>query len=93
AEANITYNVSGIYYRALAVAGVEGGFRGLDGMATTDVLPVAEKALAYARENEADLKQYEPDNGWGSVNCVYRVLGVLIEVCKKDEAGAVVRVQ
>ena len=72
-DENITYNVSPIYYRALRAAGVRGGLRGLDGMTLEEAAPIAANAHAFAKRWHHRLVVHEPDNGWGSIYCVYRV--------------------
>ena len=79
-EQNITYNVAPIYYRALRAAGVREGLRGLDGMTLADAAEPARRALAFMSRHRAKLEdRYTPSNGWGSIECVYRVLGAIVD--------------
>jgi hypothetical protein len=77
-DQNITYNVSGIYYRALRAVGIRGGLRGLHGRRLGDIIDQLKQAKAFLHKYEDRLRKYEPDNGWGDISSVHRVFDSLI---------------
>lgn len=78
-DQNITYNVGPIYYRAIRAVGLgRQGLRSLHGRRLGDVIDQIRQAKAFLTKYHDRLVQYEPDNGWGSIECVHRVFDSLI---------------
>ena len=77
-DQNITYNMGGVYYRAMRAVGIQDGLRGLHGRRLGDTIEQLRQAKAFIIKYNDRLVKYEPDNGWGSISCVHRVLDSLI---------------
>lgn len=95
-----TRNVSQIVDRCLGAAGAGVGRRGegrdyswwrLDGWPVTEALPIAERALAesWKSEREAEFRMLEPDNGWGDLEGVRRVMAVLVKALREHPGGVI----
>lgn len=57
----------------------------LYGWSAIDAVPVLATAIYAANdpEREAEFRAMEPDNGWGSLESVRRVLGQLMSACQE----------
>ena len=88
-DENITYNVAPIYYPTMRAVGIRGGLRGLDGLRLKETADQLRRALAFLDKHHDRLVQREPDNGWGGVRCVRRVLDSLLEAAGEGRDGVI----
>lgn len=77
-DANMTYNVSKMYYDALKT---EDGIRGLDGKMGKDCKSILESAIVRFIMNRELYKSWNPDNGWGDYDVALQLLHKLLEWC------------
>jgi len=71
---NHTWNVSEMWYAAMP----EKGIRCIYGMTGKDALRPLRQIREYMEDNEADLLQFEPDNGWGNFDGALGFINQLI---------------
>lgn len=62
-EANITYNLSSMYYKCLDK---ELGVEIFDKITCKEALPILQKAIEDLIDNKAEYEKLNPQNGWGS---------------------------
>ena len=70
---NHTYNCSRMFYAAHPE-----GIRAHYGMTGREAVPVLRAMREYMEENWRDMKDMEPDNGWGSAETAIEVLNQMI---------------
>lgn len=75
-EANITYNLSDMYYRCLDK---ELGLKIFDGMNCKEALPILQKAIVDLIDNKEDYEKLNPKNGYGSYE---HLLGTFLDMRK-----------
>ena len=75
-EANITYNLSDMYYKCLDK---ESGLKIFDGMNCKEALPVLQKAIEDLIDNKEEYEKLNPENGWGSYE---HLLGTFLDMRK-----------
>ena len=75
-EANITYNLSDMYYKCLDK---ESGLKIFDGMNCKEALPILQKAIEDLIDNKKEYKKLNPENGWGSYEYL---LGTFLDMRK-----------
>ena len=102
-DINVTHNTNEIVERCMLAAldppiGLRVGacyreraWGRLAGWQCREVLPFLERTLAAmnAQERQAELREHEPDNGWGSVQSARTALEKLIEACKETPTGKI----
>ena len=62
-KANITYNLSSMYYKCLDK---ELGVEIFDKITCKEALPILQKAIEDLIDNKAEYEKLNPQNGWGS---------------------------
>lgn len=62
-EANITYNLSPMYYKCLDK---ELGLKIFDKMTCKEALPILQKAIEDLIDNKEEYEKLNPENGWGN---------------------------
>lgn len=67
---NYTYNVSPMFYRAFGDARSplrddDTGIRALNGMLGREAYELLGEAIRYMHEHAGELRELNPDNGWG----------------------------
>jgi hypothetical protein len=77
-EANYTYNVSPMFYDALAC---RDGIRGLDGAKGKDAYPLLAEAIAKMEADPAKYRAMNPKNGWGDYDGALKLLRELKTWC------------
>jgi hypothetical protein len=84
-EVNMTYNVG----RMIRRAGVHP--KVMDGMKPDQAVEVVGNAVAVMSANKGYFKQFEPDNGWGTVETTLNSLQELYHYLQKAPEHYVVR--
>jgi hypothetical protein len=84
-EANVTYNVG----RMLRRAGIHP--RLMDGMKPDIAVEVIGNAVSVMVENREYFRQFEPDNGWGTVETTLKALTELYHYLQKCPEHYIVR--
>lgn len=95
---NMTSNVGAMYRRAMPWReGMPGqyngrpheepeqrdGLTGLSGMRCSDALEVIDEGIRYMVEHSDEMRDLEPDNGWGSYEGAFRYLRKLRDACAR----------
>lgn len=75
-EANITYNLSDMYYRCIDK---EKGLKLFDNMNCKEALPILQKAIEDLIDNKEEYEKLNPENGWGSYE---HLLGTFLDMRK-----------
>lgn len=75
---NITHNLG----RLWAALGCYEALYESDGLQGKDILPALEESVMRLTTNRADYLQYNPSNGWGSIDHAIVFLSETIEACK-----------
>lgn len=75
-EANITYNLSDMYYKCLDR---KLGLKIFDEMNCKEALPILQKAIEDLIDNREEYEKLNPKNGWGTYE---HLLGTLINMRK-----------
>lgn len=78
-EANYTYNVSRMFYRALGNEGI----RGLHGKSGADAEPQLNAAVAAMRADPDIYRAMNPPNGWGNYEGALELLETLASWCRE----------
>lgn len=89
ADGNVTYNMGRAFREALGSVGVDGDYMalgGLRGRPMAEVVDLVTRAQAYVDANREALRRFEPDNKWGSVECLDRIFGMLLRACSDPDA-------
>lgn len=76
---NMTYNVSGMFYKALGGEGL----KGLRGMLAEEAIPVLTKGLVNMLEEKPEYEKLNPPNGWGSYEGAFEFLKNLKDACER----------
>lgn len=71
---NYTYNVSQMWYDFYPDRGIREHY----GMTGKDSLPILRYLRNHMEDNEASMREMEPDNGWGSYEGALEFVGELI---------------
>ena len=85
-EANVTYNLSDMYYKCIDT---EYGYRKLDGMKCDEALPILNNAIQDMITNAADYKKFNPANGWGSYDGLLKQMQQMRDCCEKNPDGII----
>ena len=75
-EANITYNLSDMYYKCVDK---EKGLKLFDNMSCKEALPILQKAIEDLIDNKEEYEKLNPKNGWGSYG---HLLGTFLDMRK-----------
>ena len=76
---NYTYNCAGMFYQ-----GTDTGLNQLDGMKASEAYPILKQRFEYMRDNPEEMRQYEPDNGWGNYEGFLDFIGRITVACRKN---------
>ena len=83
-EANITYNLSKMYYKAIDE---ELGLKKLKGMICKDALPIINNAINDMIKNKTEYEKLNPENGWGSYDGLLKTFREIRTVCEDNPDG------
>lgn len=92
---NYTYNVSGMFYKAIGAAleldknADSVGLNQLSGYACQHLIPILERAITHMTntENLSEYKAMEPKNGWGTYEGAVLYLQKILNGCKSHPKG------
>ena len=85
-EANVTYNLSKMYYKCIDK---EKGFKKLDGMNCKEALPIINNAIQDMLNNADEYRKLNPKNGWGSYDGLLATLQEMRNCCENNSDGTI----
>ncbi len=85
-EANITYNLSDMYYKCIDK---KRGFKKLDNMKCKEALPIINNAITDMLNNANEYRKLNPRNGWGSYEGLLTKLQEMRNCCESNPDGII----
>lgn len=85
-EANVTYNLSDMYYKCIDK---EQGYRKLDGMTCKNALSIINNSIADMLNNADEYRKLNPSNGWGSYEGLLAQLQQMRSCCESNPDGII----
>ena len=84
-DTNYTYNVSGMFRKALGGDGIND----LHGKKCKDCIKPLQDAVKHMEENPKEYEMLNPSNGWGNFAGAYKVMQELLQSCIENPAGKI----
>lgn len=85
-EANVTYNLSKMYYKCIDT---EKGYKKLDGMNCKEALPIINNAIRDMLNNADEYRKLNPTNGWGSYEGLLKQMQEMRNCCESNPDGII----
>ncbi len=85
-EANITYNLSKMYYKCIDK---EQGLKRLNGMMCAQCIPILNDAIKDMIKNRKEYEELNPENGWGTYTGLLNTFQKMRDCCEENPDGIV----